>query len=89
MYSMELTPEQLARVQYLLDNRWHPRASCSRHGYWTKFDRVTGECAPEELHAFADQWNWDQRESPEDPEVDVRALLSAIMFMAVASQKEG
>jgi hypothetical protein len=47
-----------------LENNWHPKISTSRPEYWTEFDRITAECGPEELHAFADRWNWDQGDEP-------------------------
>ena len=62
---MGLTREQSERVKFLLDGGWGQAESEELPEYWTLFDRVFAEIeTPEELHAFADRWNWDWGDKP-------------------------
>jgi Domain of unknown function (DUF4274) len=63
---MALTPEQSARVAYLLDGNWGGQAESDElPEYWTHFDRILAEVqSSEELHEFVDRWNWDGGTEP-------------------------
>ena len=63
---MPLAPHQAARIRTLLDGGWADQAcSDEQPEYWITFDRLLAQIeSPEELHAFADQWNWDRGTPP-------------------------
>jgi len=53
---MNLSSEQFARVRYLLDDRWET---------WEDFDRTLAMMSAEELHEYADRFDWDAGEAVE------------------------
>ena len=55
---MSLTPEQLARVNYLADDQWAAEDRTEAES-WADFDRTLAVMSAEELHAFVDRMNWD------------------------------
>ena len=54
---MPLTPEQLERVRYLVDDDWGA-SSPDEPTQWADFDRTLARMSAEELHAFVDQMNF-------------------------------
>jgi hypothetical protein len=56
---MALSPEQAQRVEYLLSDEWVDMEGDQERTH-REFMRVLGEVtSPDELHAFADGFNWD------------------------------
>jgi hypothetical protein len=56
---MALTPEQEARVQYLVHDDWVNEAPEDSPEHWRDFDRMLNQMSAEELHSFVDRMNWD------------------------------
>ncbi len=54
--SRDLSPEQVARVRYLVEDRW---VSSNHSESWDSFKRILAQMSSEELHEFIKKMNWD------------------------------